>query len=100
MAELSALQDYYIHFFREFRCGDCGSDVAYVSRPRTLTEKYFLPLVRHEDGSLRRLLPSLHSFLFASGATPGVDTQGTTLANSCSSGCRKSRCVTLAGWLY
>ena len=46
MAELSALQDYYIHFFREFRCGDCGSDVAYMSRPRTLTEKYFLPLVR------------------------------------------------------
>jgi hypothetical protein len=46
MAGLPALQDRYIHFFKEFRCKDCGSDVAYLSRPRTLTEKYLLPVVR------------------------------------------------------
>jgi hypothetical protein len=46
MAEMSALQDYYIHYFREFRCQDCGSDVAYVSRPRTITERYILPVFR------------------------------------------------------
>jgi hypothetical protein len=46
MAELSALEDFYIHYFKEFHCRDCGSDVAYVSRPRTLTEKYFLPVMR------------------------------------------------------
>ena len=42
MAEMSALQDYYIHYFREFRCQDCGSDVAYLSRPRTVSERYIL----------------------------------------------------------
>ena len=46
MAELSALQDYYSHFFKEFRCRDCGGEVAYESRPRTITEKYLLPLLR------------------------------------------------------
>lgn len=45
MTEMSALQDYYVHFFKEFRCKDCGSDVAYLSRPRTLTEKYILPAI-------------------------------------------------------
>ena len=46
MAEMSALQDYYIHYFREFRCQDCGSDVAYASRPRSVAERYILPVFR------------------------------------------------------
>lgn len=46
MAELSGLQHLYLHFFREFRCRDCGCDVAYQSRPRNLTEKYLLPALR------------------------------------------------------
>lgn len=46
MAEMSALQDYYIHHFREFRCQDCGSNIAYESRPRTVVEKYILPVFR------------------------------------------------------
>ena len=46
MAEQSALEDLYIYYFKQFHCRDCGSDVAYESRPRTLTEKYFLPVVR------------------------------------------------------
>jgi hypothetical protein len=30
--------------FTEFRCNDCGSEVGFRSRRRTLSERYILPL--------------------------------------------------------
>lgn len=32
-------------FVNEFRCRDCGSSLGYRSRPKTFSEKYFLPLI-------------------------------------------------------
>ena len=32
-------------FFRPFQCKDCGSVAGFRSRPRTLTEKYLLPVL-------------------------------------------------------
>ena len=46
MAELSGFQAFYTFYFKQFHCIDCGSDVAYRSRPRSLTEKYVLPVFR------------------------------------------------------
>ena len=31
-------------FFRPYRCNDCGSEVGFRSRRRTLIERYLLPL--------------------------------------------------------
>jgi hypothetical protein len=31
--------------FKPFQCQDCGSSVGFRSRPRTLTEKYVLPVL-------------------------------------------------------
>jgi hypothetical protein len=31
-------------FAKPYRCRDCGREVAFRSRPRTLTERYVLPL--------------------------------------------------------
>jgi len=31
-------------FFQPYRCHDCGSEVGFRSRRRTLTERYILPL--------------------------------------------------------
>jgi hypothetical protein len=32
-------------FFRPYQCSDCGSDVGFRSRRRTVTERYLLPLL-------------------------------------------------------
>jgi hypothetical protein len=32
-------------FFRPYRCSDCGSEVAFRSRRRSLIERFVLPLV-------------------------------------------------------
>ena len=43
MAKNSPDQLWFLRFF-EYHCGDCGSDVAFRSRRRTLTERYLLPI--------------------------------------------------------
>jgi hypothetical protein len=35
----------WAHFFSHFICHGCFSERAYLSRPRTFTEKYVLPLL-------------------------------------------------------
>jgi hypothetical protein len=37
-------RDYWEHYFKAFRCPDCGSTDGFRSRPRTVSEKYILPL--------------------------------------------------------
>jgi hypothetical protein len=49
-------------FFREFHCGNCGSDAGYASRPRNFLEKYlgrlvFLRTVRCGDCYRRSFRP-------------------------------------------
>ena len=40
-----ANRDYWERYFKEFRCSDCGSSAGFRSRPRTLSEKYILPIL-------------------------------------------------------
>src|SRR5690242_8243331 len=37
-------QEFWAHFFFEFRCRNCGGDVGYVSRPRNFFERRIVPL--------------------------------------------------------
>jgi len=37
-------QEFWAHFFVEFRCRNCGGDVGYVSRPRNFFERRIVPL--------------------------------------------------------
>jgi len=37
-------RDHWEHYFKEFRCPDCGSTDGFRSRSRTLSEKYILPI--------------------------------------------------------
>ena len=42
----SVLKDFHdFPFARAYRCRDYGSEVGFRSRPRTLTERYILPLL-------------------------------------------------------
>ena len=35
----------FLQHFKEFHCSDCGSNVGFRSRRRTLIERYFLPVL-------------------------------------------------------
>lgn len=35
----------FLQHFKEFRCSDCGSNVGFRSRRRTLVERYLLPVL-------------------------------------------------------
>lgn len=37
-------QEFWAHFFSEFRCRSCGSDAGFVSRPRNFFERRVLPV--------------------------------------------------------
>ena len=61
MYQLSS-QEFWAHFFTDFRCGSCGSDAGYASRPRNFFERYLIPLflmktVRCGDCYRRSLRP-------------------------------------------
>ena len=36
---------FWVHFFSKFQCQNCGSGEGYISRPRTLFERYVLPVL-------------------------------------------------------
>jgi hypothetical protein len=44
MYQLSS-QEFWAHFFKDFRCGNCGSDAGYESRPRNFLEQCVVPLL-------------------------------------------------------
>lgn len=44
MYQLSS-QEFWAHFFRDFRCAKCGSDAGYESRPRNFFEQCVVPLL-------------------------------------------------------
>jgi hypothetical protein len=35
----------FVQYFKEFHCNDCGSNIGFRSRRRTLSERYILPLL-------------------------------------------------------
>lgn len=35
----------FLQHFKEFRCSDCGSNLGFRSRRRTLVERYLLPVL-------------------------------------------------------
>jgi hypothetical protein len=37
-------QEFLAHFFKDFRCGNCGSDAGYASRPRSFFERFVVPI--------------------------------------------------------
>lgn len=43
MKSTSRAASWFKRFFR-FHCNDCGGETAFRSRPRTLGERYFLPV--------------------------------------------------------
>ena len=43
MYQLSS-QEFWAHFFRDFRCGNCGSDMGDASRPRNFFERFVVPI--------------------------------------------------------
>jgi len=44
MYQLSS-QEFWAHFFKDFRCAKCGSDAGYESRPRNVFEQCVVPLL-------------------------------------------------------
>jgi len=61
MYQLSS-QEFLAHFFTDFRCGNCGSDAGYASRPRGFFERivvpvFFLRMVRCGDCYHRSFRP-------------------------------------------